>query len=511
MAEIEPTIDKLNESTVMLNMRKLAGAVDKNNQTLQQNVQQAIDTANEAQEAVQGFDERIDANATAIQNEVTARQNADEAEATARANADVTGVDVLYNAGEITVKLSRELGELQDSVDAPFIKTATLIPTSTERAFKIRFTYYDDTTYDTNDFVIPEGGGTDVSVTGVTIEEGATENTFKVSIKLSDTTEIDSNEYPFPTAVTNPYPTAIMLSLGGTNDTTLNVDITLSDNNHETGSVELGEVFATKVDLTGLQGELTSEITDVQKDLQEQITGLKLSKPNQNQIQLNGDNVSVVEQVSGEVVDGKLRLTVNGVTGSDIPLPESIYPTLELNASIDTLGTTRKSISTNITDYIIEATLETIDYTIGYNDIRIPSNMYLFNGATNIKNINELSTIIIGIANVTGTSSLYKLSQDVELDDIMSLTINKGALPDGRYRANINNIHYSDSNNSGVVNLYIKKETPVKAEFTMNDGVGTITNTITISNDNCYVKKVSTHLITNIYIQFDPISIEVVE
>ena len=30
MAEIEPTIDKLNESTVMLNMRKLAEAVDKN-------------------------------------------------------------------------------------------------------------------------------------------------------------------------------------------------------------------------------------------------------------------------------------------------------------------------------------------------------------------------------------------------------------------------------------------------------------------------------------------------
>ena len=470
MTNIYPTIDELTESTVMLNMRKLAGAVDKNNQTLQQNVQQAIDTANEAQEAVQGFDERIDANATAIQNEVTARQNA-----------DVTAVDVLYNAGEITVKLNRELGVIQDSVDAPFIKTATLIPTSTERAFKIRFTYYDDTTYDTNDFVIPEGGGTDVSVTGVTIEEGATDNTFKVSIKLSDATEIDSNEYPFPTAVTNPYPTAIMLSLGGTNDTTLNIDITLSDNNHETGSVELGQVFATKADLTGLQEELTSEITNVQEDLQEQITGLKLSKPNQNQIQLNGDNVSVIEKVSGEVVDGKLRLTVNGVTGSDIPLPETepliITPTREIEDNVYNSFETDISVEIKSEEYEVYTLLDKfhIDEILNGNVNNINNYDYIPIGSEITNTVVKVKTIKVPLLFKNKGVDKRTCARDITIN-LGGITRNIG-IEDGNYKTKIVNFFTKQQGANQTCELladYID-EAPI-VEFNVNNGIASFDN-----------------------------------
>lgn len=323
---IIPTVDELTEPTVMRNMRKLAQGVDKNFNDMQTSVDNAVETANNAMEATEGFDDRITDNATAIQNEVTARQNADEAEADARAKADITGIITAISSGAINITLNRELGNLSDYVVGPFIKTATLIPSATDRAFKLQFQYWDDTTYTTNDFVIPEGGGTDVSVSGVTVSEGDNDNEFKVSIQLDDATTIDSNSYPFPESVTNPYPTAVLLSIGGTSATTLNIDITLSNSQHVKGSVDLANLFTDYAK--------TADVDEQISDIQEQITGLKLSKPTQNQIQLNGDNVNVIEGITGEVVDGKLKLTINGFTGSDIPLPESISTIVQNSSTI---------------------------------------------------------------------------------------------------------------------------------------------------------------------------------
>ena len=162
-------------------------------------------------------------------------------------NADVTGVDASISNGEITIKLTRPDGDMSDSIDCPFIQTATLIPTSTARAFKIRFTYTDGTQYDTNEFVIPEGGGSDVSVTGVTVGDGTAPNSFKVAIQLSDTTTIGSNDYTieFPENV-NTYPTTLTATLNGT---TLNMTIRLNDSSTVKGTADLSGLltnYATK-------------------------------------------------------------------------------------------------------------------------------------------------------------------------------------------------------------------------------------------------------------------------
>ena len=101
----------------------------------------------------------------------------------------------------------------------------------------------------------------------------------------------------------NPYPTAVSMTLSGT---TLNFNMTMSSGTPITGSVNLAPI-------------LSGYVTDT--ELQEEISGLKLSSTNNN-MTLNGSSVPIVKSVSGTVVDGNLKITVNGVQSGDIPLPD---------------------------------------------------------------------------------------------------------------------------------------------------------------------------------------------
>ena len=300
MAIIEPTIDHIDDQTVMLELRNLAGAVDKNEKALNDEMASIQESQDNLEQMVDGFQDSIDQNTadittikgniqtieedlttienknteqdTAIQQnasdivsakaelnqkitaEQNARESADTAEAIARENGDIDLVDLTYASGRISIKLERPEGDLEDTVLAPFIKTATLIPTTTNRAFKIQFDLYDGTQYDTNEFVIPEGGGTDVSVTGVTISAGTSPDSFKVNIELSDGTPIASNDYPFPSG--SAYPTSATLSMSGT---TISISIAMSAGQPLTGSVDIAPAlanYATKAELSELTGQM---------------------------------------------------------------------------------------------------------------------------------------------------------------------------------------------------------------------------------------------------------------
>lgn len=331
MAIIEPTVDHIDDETLMRELRNLAGAVDKNETALNNEMAQISQRQDQIEDTVAGFEDQITENTsditdikqnittieqditavenknneqdtaisqneTAIENEVVARQNADEAETEARQQADITGASLSVVSGAIQLMLNRALGAINANVTAPFIKTMELIPTATERAFKLRITYWDNTQYDTNDFVIPAGGGTDVSVTGVTIQNGTTPNSFQVQIELSDGTPISSNDYPFPEATVSPYPTSVTLGLSGT---TLSVSVGLNNSTSVSGNVNLAPILA---------------------NLQEQISGLKLSTDGNN-MTLNGDSVQIVKTVTGSVSGNNLTIGVNGVNSSVITLP----------------------------------------------------------------------------------------------------------------------------------------------------------------------------------------------
>lgn len=168
-------------------------------------------------------------------------------------------------------------------------------------------------------------------------------STLTVGFIKGDGTQISKNvTIESGGGATNPYPTDVNLSLSGS---TLNCDILLSDNNHVTGSVDLSPLVPS---VTGFVTE--EELQQVQSDLQEQITGLKLSTSNNN-MTLNGDSVQIVKTVSGTVSNGNLQITVNGVSSGDIPLPESggvvdiqsIYPITP--ASISGTGASNQCIA----------------------------------------------------------------------------------------------------------------------------------------------------------------------
>ena len=107
--------------------------------------------------------------------------------------------------GQVRVKVIHEndTETASNALQIPVIVDGgiSLISGTTARSFKIRYITADGVTHTTNDFVIPEGGGgTDVTVTSVTILEGDTDNSFKFEIGLSDGSSIQSNSYPFPAA-----------------------------------------------------------------------------------------------------------------------------------------------------------------------------------------------------------------------------------------------------------------------------------------------------------------------
>ena len=288
-----------------------------------------VNKVNEIVDAVNELDvEEITKDISALESEVSAQGNEIDAINTEIAglptkaevnNADVTAVAIDKTSEGIEIQLTRPAGVLEDSVALPFINTATLIPTSTDRAFKIRFTYTDGTQYDTNEFVIPEGGGTDVSVTGVTVEDGTAPNSFKVAIQLSDASTIASNDYEIDIpAQQNTYPTSVSGTLSGS---TLTLTIGLNNSTNVTGTADLS-AFLTKTEASTTYATKT-EVTTVDN----KVTAIGVTSEGNN-VTVNGSNATIVKSVSGTVTDGKLKINVNGVESGDIPLPDSSLPIL---------------------------------------------------------------------------------------------------------------------------------------------------------------------------------------
>lgn len=139
--------------------------------------------------------------------------------------------------GQVRVKVIHEdeTETASNALQIPVIVDGgiSLISGTTTRSFKIRYITADGVTHTTNDFVIPEGGGgTDVTVTSVTILEGDSDNSFKFEVGLSDGSTIQSNSYPIQQAAITPATTSqiggikVGANLSVTADGTLSVDMT---------------------------------------------------------------------------------------------------------------------------------------------------------------------------------------------------------------------------------------------------------------------------------------------
>lgn len=363
MADIISTIDEIDAYTLPIALRKLAGATDKNNQAINTelgNIQNEIDSMEDVSQDVATLKQQmvtVEADLTTIEQKnseqdtaIQNNENAITAEVTARENNDITDAGLSISNGKIELQLLRAEGDFEAEVTCPFIQTATLLSTATDRAFKIRFTFMDGTEYDTNDFVIPAGGGTDVTVTGVTVSNGTAPNSFKVSIVLSDGTQIDSNDYNVDIEA-SPYPTG-MAGTVNSDGSQMTITLTLSNSTQVTANVDLS-ALATQSALSDLQEQLT-DLTITTENNNLTLNGTTVQMVKSATASVSGNNLTinvngvvstatpVITSVSGSVSDGNLKITVNGVTSGDIPLPESGFSSVKINV---------KNNASFITDY----------------------------------------------------------------------------------------------------------------------------------------------------------------
>lgn len=104
----------------------------------------------------------------------------------------------------------------------------------------------------------------------------------------------------------NPYPTAVSMTLSGT---TLNFNMTMSSGIPITGTVDLS-AFLTKSEANTTYATKT------------EVTAIGVTSEGNN-VSVNGKTATIVKSVSGQVTDGNLKITVNGVASSPITLPAS--------------------------------------------------------------------------------------------------------------------------------------------------------------------------------------------
>ena len=105
--------------------------------------------------------------------------------------------------GTVQVQINHEDGsnDISQPIDLGLVEQGgiTLISGTTDRSFKLHVDLTDGTAWETNDMIIPPGGGTEVTVTGITLHAGTSESYLQASIVLSDSTTIDSNDFAIVT------------------------------------------------------------------------------------------------------------------------------------------------------------------------------------------------------------------------------------------------------------------------------------------------------------------------
>ena len=116
----------------------------------------------------------------------------------------VDGVAMSSTAhGTVQVQINHEDGsnDISAPIDLGLVEEGGIVLKSgtTDRSFKLIVTLTDGTSWQTNDFVIPEGGGTDVSVTSISIAQGTGADKIQVKIGLSDGSTISSNDWTIVT------------------------------------------------------------------------------------------------------------------------------------------------------------------------------------------------------------------------------------------------------------------------------------------------------------------------
>lgn len=138
----------------------------------------------------------------------------------------------LYRDGEgkIKAQVTKEDNTTFDSnvLDMIIPYQYDIISGTSARSFKLDITTSDGNHIVTNDFLIPTGGGTDVTITSVTLQKDPTNaNKIKVSIGLSDGTPLESGYATLVNAVSGTFANnKLIITVNGISSVPITIDTT---------------------------------------------------------------------------------------------------------------------------------------------------------------------------------------------------------------------------------------------------------------------------------------------
>ena len=180
-------------------------------------------------DSVDTIDKTLDTIEPMVSNHETDIANLKVAER--RLSNDVVSTYTFYRNGEGKIKAQMETvgGTLIDSntLDMIIPYQYDIISGTTDRSFKLNITMSDGSSYTTNDFVIPDGGGSEIVVTGITLSKDSSNvNRFHVGINLSDSTMIDSGYITMVDNVVATYADSkLTISVNGVSSVPVAIDV----------------------------------------------------------------------------------------------------------------------------------------------------------------------------------------------------------------------------------------------------------------------------------------------
>ena len=248
--------------------------------------------------------------------------------------------------GKIRAQVGKEDSTTFDSntLDMIIPYQYDIISGTTNRSFKLKVSFSDGSTATTNDFIIPEGGGTDVTVTGITLSKDTNNsNKFKASIVLSDSTTIDSGYLEMVTAVSATFTNKkLIIKVNGVESVPIAIDtgITYTGGNGITitgGTISIDStIVALKSDIPDVSGFATkTELNAVDSKIATKADSSTVQQIQSavgdcfNEVSIDG-NVLTLTATDGQ--SNSVSLPAGGEEWTDVNLSD--VPTLALGDTI---------------------------------------------------------------------------------------------------------------------------------------------------------------------------------
>lgn len=310
----------------------------------------------------------LDASVSAIEPQVATHTSeiAELKTEESRLSASMPKTYTLYRDGEGKIKAQVETadGTLVNSntLDMVIPYQYDIVSGTTNRSFKLNITMSDGSSYTTNDFVIPEGGGTDITVTGITLSKDSTNvNRFHVGINLSDGSMIDSGFITIVDSVSGTFSdNKLVITVNGVSSVPIGIDttgtvydagngITIAD-----GTISIDStVVALKTDIADMETKTNASATYATKTaLATTDTNVALAKSTADDANNKANNC--IDNVS--ITDNVLTFTKTDDTHIDITLPsrtiERLDSAIKLETALTTNSSTLSYTSTKLASYI---------------------------------------------------------------------------------------------------------------------------------------------------------------